>query len=367
MKKLLAPLVLMVAAVIAVAVVMHIQQQGPARQAGGGGGGGGPVPVVLAEVSRDTYVTTLESLGTARSNESVDLAAKVTGRVEALNFTDGQQVRRGDLLARLENAEEQAELREAEVRLTEQRRELDRIRGLVADRALPRQRLDEQESRVAEAQARLEAARARLDDRVVRAPFSGVLGLRRVSIGALVSPGTLITTLDDISIIKLDFTVPETFLPGVAAGQTITARSAAYPGQAFRGTVTSVDSRIDPGTRAGIVRAEIPNGEGLLRPGMLLTVRLEKNEAVSLSIPESALVPVRDEQYVFVVNDEDRVERLLIRTGRRAPGRVEVLEGLEEGMRVVVEGTHRVRPGVKVAPREPAGAQAQDEAEAQRS
>jgi len=349
-KKLVAPLVLVLAAIIAVGVVYQFQQLGPAPQASPGGGAGAAIPVVVSEVGLATYVTTLESLGTARSNESVDLAAKVTGRVEALNFSDGQRVRRGDLLAQLDTAEERADLQEAEVRLAEQRREVDRIRGLVADRALPRQRLDEQESRLSEAQARLEAARARLDDRSVHAPFGGVLGLRRVSVGALVSPGTLITTLDDVTVIKLDFTVPETFLPGIEVGQNITARSAAYPGREFLGRVTSVDSRIDPGTRAGIVRAEIPNPDSVLFPGMLLTVRLLKQETESLSIPEAALVPMRDEQYVFVVNDEDRVERLRIVTGRRAPGRVEVLEGLEQGIRVVVQGTNRVRPGVSVEP-----------------
>ncbi|ACL71795.1 efflux transporter, RND family, MFP subunit [Thioalkalivibrio sulfidiphilus HL-EbGr7] len=348
MKKLVAPLVLVLAAIIAVGAVYHFQQQASAPQASAGGGGGAPIPVVVAEVGLATYVTTLESLGTARSNESVDLAAKVTGRVEALNFSDGQRVRRGDLLAQLDTAEQRADLQEAEVRLAEQRREVDRIRGLVADRALPRQRLDEQESRLSEAQARLEAARARLDDRSVHAPFGGVLGLRRVSVGALVNPGTLITTLDDVSVIKLDFTVPETFLPGIEVGQNITARSAAYPGREFRGRVTSVDSRVDPGTRAGIVRAEIPNPDSVLFPGMLLTVRLLKQETESLSIPEAALVPMRDEQYVFVVNDDERVERLRIVTGRRAPGRVEVLEGLEQGIRVVVQGTNRVRPGIRV-------------------
>ena len=348
MKSFLAPLVMVVAIAAAVYFVYQFEPGGAEPAAAGGGG---PTPVVVAPVVTERFVTTLESLGTVRSNESVDLAAKVTGRVESLEFTDGQQVHRGDLLARLDTAEERAELREAEVRFAEQRRELERIRGLVAERNLPRQRLDEQESRLAEAEARLEATRARLEDREVRAPFSGVLGLRRVSVGALVSPGTLITTLDDISVVKLDFTVPETFLPGVAQGQEITGRSAAYPGQEFAGRVTSIDSRIDPGTRAGIVRAEIPNPEGQLRPGMLLTVRLFQNPTESLSVPESALVPIRDEQYVFVLDGEDRVERMRVVTGRRVPGRVEVLQGLEEGMQVVVEGTHRIRTGARVEAR----------------
>lgn len=354
MNKTLGPLVLL-AAIIAAIVFVYRFEPGEARSASDVSGVA-LTPVVVSTVSRERFVTTLESLGTVRANESVDVAARVAGRVESLEFTDGQRVRRGDLLVRLDSAEERAEVREAEVRLAEQRRELERIRGLVADRNLPRQRLDEQESRVSEAEARLEAARARLDNREVRAPFSGVLGLRRVSVGALVNPGTLVATLDDISVVKLDFTVPEAFLPGVAPDQRIAARSAAYPGDDFSGTVKSIDSRIDPGTRAGIVRAEIPNPDGRLLPGMLLTVRLHQNPADSLSVPEAALVPVRDEQHVFVVDDDGRVERVRIFTGRRAPGRVEVLEGLDEGVRVVVEGTNRVRTGsqVEVRTRDPA-------------
>ncbi|WP_338031753.1 efflux RND transporter periplasmic adaptor subunit [Ectothiorhodospira shaposhnikovii] len=344
-KKLIAPGILSLAILAGAAYVMLADHTAAPPQAGGSQGS---VPVVVAPVAQRYFETSLESLGTARANESVEITARITSPVESIEFSDGQRVTRGQVLVRLAAAEEMAEARERQVSVEEQRRELERIRGLVADRNLPRQRLDEQQSRLSEAQARLEAAQVRVADRVIRAPFDGMVGFRRVSLGALVAPGTVITTLDDISVIKLDFSVPETFLPGVASGQRIEARSAAYRDRTFQGEVTSVDTRVDPGTRAAMVRAAIPNPDGALRPGMLLTVTLVKDQMESLSIPESALMQVRDQHYVFVVTDEDRVRRQDVEAGRRVPGYVEILKGLEAGTRVVQEGTVRIRPGSAV-------------------
>nr|WP_274522020.1 efflux RND transporter periplasmic adaptor subunit [Ectothiorhodospira lacustris] len=341
----IAPGILTLAILAGAAYVMLADHSAPPPSARGAQG---PVPVVVAPVAQRYFETSLESLGTAGANESVEITARITSPVESIEFRDGQQVTRGQVLVRLAAAEEMAEARERQVGVEEQRRELERIRGLVADRNLPRQRLDEQQSRLSEAQARLEAAQVRVADRVIRAPFDGVVGFRRVSLGALVTPGTVITTLDDISIIKLDFSVPETFLPGVAAGQRIEARSAAYRDRTFQGEVTSVDTRVDPGTRAAMVRAAIPNPEGALRPGMLMTLTLVKDETESLSVPESALMQVRDQHYVFVVTDENQVRRQDVQAGRRVPGYVEILSGLEAGTRVVQEGTVRIRPGSAV-------------------
>lgn len=307
-----------------------------------------PIPVTMAEVAHHEFLTSIESLGTTRALESVEITAQVTDVVRELGFVDGQAVEMGHILVRLGGGEEPAKMQEARVNLEKQRRELKRIEGLVQQKLLPAQSLDTQRSLVSEAEAQLEGARARVGERVIRAPFGGVLGLRRVSPGALVTPGTVITTLDDVSVMRLDFSIPETFLAGLSLGQEIVAKSRAYPERDLRGRVVQIDSRVDPVTRAVIVRAELPNPEGLLRPGMLLTLRLIKDRRQSLAVPEASLLPVRDEQYVLVIGDDDKVERRRIEIGRRAPGRVEVLSGLSEGERVVVEGTVRVRPGGKV-------------------
>ncbi len=182
---------------------------------------------------------------------------------------------------------------------------------------------------------------------MIRAPFSGRVGLRRVSVGSLVNPGAVITTLDDTSTIKLDFTVPETFLADVTPGLAITARSAAYPAQAFVGKVSSVDSRIDPTTRSVTVRALVPNPSGLLKPGMFLTVLLSRGAADALLVPEQALVPEQGDVFVFVVKD-GIAEKRLVRTGQRRVGEVQVVQGLAAGEFVVTEGTQKLRDGVSV-------------------
>jgi membrane fusion protein (multidrug efflux system) len=175
-----------------------------------------------------------------------------------------------------------------------------------------------------------------------------------VSVGSLISPGTVITTLDDTSTIKLDFTIPETFLSAVQPGLEITARSVAYPDDSFSGRVASIDSRVDPATRSVTARALVPNPRGLLKPGMFLTVRLSRGEVDALLVPEQALVPEQGDVYVFVVQD-DSVAKRKIRLGQRRVGDVQVLEGLAAGELVVTEGTQKLREGVPIVLQSPPG------------
>jgi len=182
---------------------------------------------------------------------------------------------------------------------------------------------------------------------MVRAPFAGRVGLRRVSPGSLVNPGTVITTLDDTATIKLDFTVPESYLSTLAPGLPITALSIAYPGRTFEGKVSSVDTRVDPSTRSVTVRALVPNPERLLKPGMFMNVRLERGAADALMVPEQALVPEQGDVFVFVL-EGDSVAKRLIRAGQRRVGDVQVLQGLSAGDLVVTEGTQKLRDGVRV-------------------
>ena len=197
-------------------------------------------------------------------------------------------------------------------------------------------------------QAAVNAAQSRLNHTTIRAPFAGQLGLRRVSLGSVVSPLTVITTLDDTSSIKLDFDVPEVFISRLSIGLNVNARSAAWPDLVFRGTVISIDTRVDPISRTITVRALLPNEEVRLRPGMFLTVSLLKEDVRSLVVPEQAIVPERSKQYVFVVDGENLVARREVTTGRRRPGEIEVLDGLAPGDLVIIEGTQKARPGQPV-------------------
>ncbi|MFQ5534679.1 MAG: efflux RND transporter periplasmic adaptor subunit [Sphingomonadales bacterium] len=303
--------------------------------------GPGTIAVSVAPVRSEVFVDQIEALGTAKANESVAITAKVTETVRRVNFDDGMQITAGAILVELTNAEEEAQLAEYRANLAEAKKQHQRISGLVARGNAATSLLDEQIAAV-------ETAQARLDDRMIRAPFSGVLGFRQMSPGTLVTPNSVITTLDDVEIIKLDFQVPEIFIPALRPNQTIIARSVAYPGQAFEGVVTTVSPRVDPATRAVTVRARIPNPDALLRPGMLLSVALIKGQRETLAIPEQALIPVRDQQFVFVIGDDNRAERRLVTIGGRRPGKVEILSGLEAGERVVIEGTMKLRPKAQV-------------------
>jgi membrane fusion protein (multidrug efflux system) len=289
----------------------------------------------------------IEAVGTAQAKESVDVTSKTTNTVVAVRFREGERVRAGAVLVELDRAEAKADLEEAQAALAESENQFKRSRDLYAQQALSVSQLDQIEATLKGNRARVSAAKARLDDTVIRASFDGRTGFRRVSVGSLVNPGTIITTLDDTSLINLDFTVPETYFYMLERGLRVTARSAGLPDRVFEGTVANLGSRVDPVTRSITVRAQIPNADGVLRPGMFMTVNLQGQPKPTLLVPEAAIVPEQGKTYVFVVTD-DVVERREVRTGRRRPGEVEIAEGLREGERVVVEGTQNIRDGIRV-------------------
>lgn len=320
---------------------------------GGSGGGGGdhqrpPAVVEVETVAPRHFADIIEAIGTARANESVLLTARVSETVQRVNFTDGQMVEKGAILVELTNAEEVALVREADANVLEAERQYERVSDLSKRGNVSQSTMDESVRALDAARSRLSAAEARTADRIIRAPFAGVLGLRSVSPGTLVSPGTQITTLDDVSIIKLDFQVPERFLSALALDQVIVTEAAAYADRSFTGIVRTIASRVDPVTRALTVRAEIPNEDGALKPGMLLTVDLISNERESLAVRDSAVLPVGDDHFVYVIDADSVANMKQVKLGLRVGGFVEVLSGIEAGDRVVSSGTMRLRPGAKV-------------------
>ncbi len=315
--------------------------------AGNGGSGGGArsreVPVEVAQVRKAEFADVLEAIGTAQAKESVTVTAKTTEIVRKIHFQDGARVKMDDILAELTAGIEAAELDEAYAELEGAEKEL-RLgqslvdRGTAAKATLVALRADRDA-----AAARVNALKARLADKLILAPFDGVLGLRLISPGTLVQPGDKITTLADISLIKADFSIPETFLSALKVGQKIEAKSAAYQGRHFEGVVAAIDTRVDPVTRSVMVRAEIPNEDGSLLPGMLLTIDLRSNIHTSLAVPEQSIVPIVDRKYVYVVSPDEIPELREVIIGRRRPGVVEITEGVSEGDYVVTLGTHRIR------------------------
>lgn len=310
--------------------------------------GGGTVAVVTEPVAPREFNDIVEALGTARAQESVVLTARVTDTVREVAFDDGQMVKKGELLVALEDAEEQAQIQEARAILQEAESQFARTEDLVTRGNASTAALDAQRRQVQEAKFRLEAAEARLADRRIVAPFDGMLGLRQVSAGSLITQNNPITTIDAIDVINLDFSVPERFIATLATGQAVKARVEAYPGRLFEGIVKTVDSRVDPVTRSVIVRAEMDNEDRALRPGLLMTVEVISRTWQGLSIPEQSVVPSGGRTYVFVTKD-GVAERRAVTLGIRRPGYVEVTDGLTAGERVVTEGTMRLgRSGMPV-------------------
>lgn len=309
-----------------------------------------PTPVFVTQVQLASMQDRIEALGTLRANESVELTATVTDTVSVINFDDGDRVEAGTVLVEMTSDEEHAQLEEARFAVAEAKRQYERIKSLHAQKSASESLLDERKREWDTGRARLTAIESRMADRLVRAPFAGVVGLRNVSAGALVRPGDVITTLDDDSVMKLDFSVPAVYLSLLTPGLNVVATTPAWQDLRFEGRVNSIDSRIDPVTRTVVVRALLDNPDYRLRPGMLMQVELASRQRRVIVIPEECLVAKGAKQFVYVVNSADgyTVESREVSIGTRRPGKVEIVAGLEPGELVITDGTLKARPGASV-------------------
>lgn len=309
-----------------------------------------PTPVIVVSAFKDRFVDKVEAIGTLRANESITLASTVTEIATAINFTDGQRVSKGDILVEMTDKEEKALLDQQRALVNESKQQLDRTRELVKSGAAPNAVLDERQREYSSARAALTALQSRLEDHIIVAPFDGVVGLRNLSPGTLLQPGTPITTLDDDSVMKLDFSVPSVFLSSLKPGIKIVAKASGFS-TPFEGEISAVDSQIDEVTRSVMVRAILSNPESLLKPGLLMTVELQKNPRESIAVPESAIVPEGKKHFVYVVKEGEPphlIEKREIMIGSRKAGMVEIMTGLQEGEKIVTQGTMMVRDGASV-------------------
>lgn len=321
--------------------------QRSAGPVGGPPAGMSPIAVMTARVAARDFVDRFTALGTATATESIDVTSRISSVITRINFREGQEVTAGQLLVELDSREIRADLALAEASLQQARSQFERSRSLAAEKIISATQIEELEAKMKMADAQVRAAQTRLDHASIRAPFAGTVGLRRISVGDLAGPDTVITTLDDTRTIRLEFSVPETFLGTLRVGMIINASSTVYPGQPFAGTVASIDSRVDPVTRAIKVIATIPNAGRQLKPGMFLTASLERARQDVLLVPEEAITPRQGRQFVYLVQDGRVVERE-VAIGGRAPGLAEVRSGLVAGDEVVTEGTQRLRDGMPV-------------------
>ena len=335
-------------AVLLVAAPALTQQRG----GGPGGAGGQPPSSVFAEPVREqTFASRVEAIGTLEPNERADLTLTASDRVTAVYFQDGDRVKKGKTLLSLAQREQLALVESAEADLAQANQDLARIEPLARQGAVSTSELDMARRNVSAAAAQLRAVQSRQNDRVLVAPFDGVLGFRRVSVGSLVRPGDVVATLVDDSVMRLEFAVPSNFLRVLRPGLEIEASTSDLPGQVFTGTVDSIDNMIDPVTRSVRVRANVPNPSGILKSGMFMAVALQAEPRRALSVPEVALQPRGPETFVWVADTSGAqavARRVKIEPGLRLNGRVEIVSGLSEGQMVITEGALRVREGAPV-------------------
>lgn len=306
------------------------------------------VSVKSTILTKSLFTDVINSIGTAKANESVTITASTSDYISKVYFNDGQYINTGQHLVLLRSDEEQAKVRELEINIDEAKRQLKRLTDLSKENATSESLLGEQQAKVKTLQAQLIVAKTKLQEMTITAPFAGRLGFRNVSTGTYVTPGTVITTLDDIKTVKVDFSLPEKHLPLLKLNQLVSTKVDAYKNKTFDGKISSIDSRVDPITRSITVRAMIDNQSLELRPGMLLTLAVEKSSQQTLLIDERALIPQQNKQFVFVVGKDSTVQKVEVTVGRRTPGKAEILSGVNEGDHIVIEGGLKLRHGSKV-------------------
>lgn len=341
--------------VLAAVLRLAFADDGTGGEGGPGGPGGRAQAVVETVAQTRLFSDPIEVLGVARGRRSVDITSSTTELITRVLFADGQSVRAGAPLVELQAREEDAEIIEARAGVTQAQRNYERYRELAERGVAPRVTAEQAETELATARAVLTAAQARRGDRVIRAPFAGVLGLTDVTAGTLINPGTTIATLDDIGVIRVDFPVPERFLSVLRPGLPIAATADAYPGETFQGRIALIDTRVDQQTRALTARAEFANPGYRIRPGMLMRVSIEQGQREAVAVPEAAIQYQGEGAYVFRIarqgegeNARATAQRVEVRAGAVAGGFVEIVSGLNPGDRVVASGLNRIQPGAAV-------------------
>ncbi|MEO5702355.1 MAG: efflux RND transporter periplasmic adaptor subunit [Gammaproteobacteria bacterium] len=306
------------------------------------------IPVEVALVRTGMISVDIGAVGSLLANESVLIRPEIAGRITDVHFSEGQQVGKGIKLVTIDATELRAQVAESASAVKLNKLNFERARELSQRKLMSRQEYDQAQANLSESQARQNLNEARLSKTVLSAPFAGVLGLRKVSPGDYVQPGEDIVNLEDISSLKLDFRVPETYLAKIAPDQTVEVHVDAFPDHGFKGNVYAIEPRIDEVTRSILLRARIPNEDGRLRPGMFARVTLTLEQRPNaLLIPEQALVPDGTARFVFRMVDGKAVRQKVI-IGQRRSGEIEIQEGLNPGDTVVTAGQMKIRDGAAV-------------------
>ena len=325
----------------------------PGARAAGPGAPGGPVAVEVARAESVTLTDDVQAVGSLKSSQGVMLRPEVSGRIARLGFSDGQRVRRGQLLVQLDDTLQRAQLQQAEAQASIARTNLQRSRELLAQNFVSQSAVDQNAASLQVAEAQVALAQAQLARMKVMAPFDGTAGLKLVDVGDYVKDGADIVNIENLAALTVQFALPERYIDRLRTGQAVEVAVDALPGRSFKGRVLAVDSQVDANGRALQVLAQVDNPGALLKPGMFARPRVEFSQRVgAVVVPEEALVPLGASQFVFKVVDgaegQKLAQRLEARVGLRLPGKVEIVEGLQAGDMVVTAGQARLLRGDRV-------------------
>ncbi|MBY8270194.1 efflux RND transporter periplasmic adaptor subunit [Vibrio fluvialis] len=306
------------------------------------------IPVVIESVQTHQVSQTLSLVGKLKAEQSVNISPEVTGKVDTIAVRANQQVKKGQLLVQLNDDKSRAAVNEANAYLRDEQRKLTEFERLVKRNAITQTEIDAQKASVEIAQARLDAAKANLDDLRITAPFDGTVGFIDFSRGKMVSAGNELLTLDNLSLMQLDLQVPERYLSKIKRGMKVLGETNAWPGQVFEGRVVGIDSRINQETLNLRVRIHFNNKERLLKPGMLISAKLDFEPISAPIIPVQALEYSGTKRFVYVVGDNHKATRTEVHLGARIENEVVIEDGLNIGQQIVVQGIVNMRDGATV-------------------
>ena len=323
---------------------------------GGPGGEGGrfampPMPVEVTPVNTQRVEDKFEAVGTIEAIEAITVVGEIDAVVKDLPFKEGGYLRRGTLIALLDDSQLSAELARAEALRGQSKATHDRVKSVVDQGAGAPQDLDDAAAALKVADANLAVARARFEKTRITAPFDGIIGARRVSVGTFLRQGQPIADFANIDEIRVIFSAPERYLARLNADAAVTVYSTAFSGDPLRGRIAVIEPVIDPVTRSARVVARVQNVGRKFRPGMSANISAVLSERPNaLTIPNEAVFGSGNQTFVFIVKQDSTVSRVPLTLGTRLPDVVEVLDGLEPGMRVVRAGHQKLFDGSKVMP-----------------
>ena len=338
---------LLLAAAIAGAAVLYIFSSFVDEDAAKGGAAR-TVLVEVDTVKKGTVRDRIEAVGTTLAIKAVNIVPLVSGRVEEINFIPGEKVKAKTALVRLNNAVASAQEQEARAELDRAKFDNDRAQALLNSRAaVSKATAEEREAAYLIAKAKHEAAVDALDERTVDAPFDGTVGFKNIDVGDYVEAGTVLTTLDDLSTIEIEFAVPEIYYGSIKEGMEVSAKTLAFGDKLFRGSISQIDTRIDTVSRSFRIKAEVPNENSEIPAGMFMNVRVTLDQREAITIPQEALVFQGEQTLVYLDEDNVALQRP-VTLGLRQGETVEVADGLSVGDRVIVKGIQNLRDGVPI-------------------